>query len=79
MVQKVTGQTVLEYLRPRLFEPLGIENPTWEANKQGISMGGTGLNIRTEDIAKFGQLYLQKGKWKDKQLVPAAWVETHQR
>lgn len=76
IVQKTTGQTVLDYLRPRLFEPLGIENPTWEANKQGISMGGTGLNIRTEDIAKLGQLYLQKGKWNGKQVVPASWIET---
>ena len=76
MVQKVTGQSVLEYLRPRLFEPLGIENPAWEQSKQGVSQGGTGLSIRTEDIAKFGQLYLQKGQWNGKQLVPAAWVET---
>jgi CubicO group peptidase (beta-lactamase class C family) len=74
-VQKATGQTVLDYLRPRLFEPLGIDNPTWEASPQGISAGGYGLSIRTEDIAKFGQLYLQKGKWGDRQLVPAAWVE----
>ncbi len=76
IVQKTTGQTVLDYLRPRLFEPLGIENPTWDANKQGISLGGFGLSIRTEDIAKFGQLYLQKGNWNGKQLVPAAWTET---
>jgi CubicO group peptidase (beta-lactamase class C family) len=76
IVQKVTGQTVLEYLRPRLFEPLGIENPTWEASKQGVSMGGYGLSIRTEDIAKFGQLYLQRGMWNGKQLVPAAWVDS---
>lgn len=75
-MQKVTGQTVLEYLRPRLFEPLGIENPTWEASKQGISLGGYGLSIRTEDIAKFGQLYLQRGMWNGKQLVPAAWVDS---
>jgi CubicO group peptidase (beta-lactamase class C family) len=74
-VQKATGQTVLDYLRPRLFEPLGIENPTWEASPQGVSAGGYGLSVRTEDIAKFGQLYLQKGKWGDRQLVPAAWVE----
>jgi hypothetical protein len=73
-VQKVTGQTVLDYLRPRLFDPLGIEKPTWEMSPQGVSAGGFGLSIRTEDIAKFGQLYLQKGKWNDKQLVPAAWV-----
>lgn len=75
IVQKATGQTVLDYLRPRLFEPLGIENPTWGTSPQGISLGGYGLNIRTEDIAKFGQLYLQKGQWHGKQLVPAAWVE----
>ena len=75
IVQKVTGQTVLDFLQSRLFEPLGIENPTWEKSPQGISTGGYGLSIRTEDIAKFGQLYLQKGKWGDKQLVPAAWVE----
>lgn len=75
IVQKVTGQTLLDYLQPRLFEPLGIERPTWETSPQGISTGGYGLSIRTEDIAKFGQLYLQKGKWHDKQLVPAAWIE----
>jgi CubicO group peptidase (beta-lactamase class C family) len=74
-VQKATGQTVLDYLKPRLFEPLGIAKPTWEASPQGISAGGYGLSIRTEDIAKFGQLYLQKGKWDGKQLVPEAWVE----
>src|SRR5205085_2375675 len=75
IVQKATGMTVLDYLRPRLFGPLGIENPTWEASPQGISAGGYGLSVRTEDIAKFGQLYLQKGKWDGKQLVPEAWVE----
>ncbi len=75
IVQKVTGQTVLDYLRPRLFEPLGIENPTWGTSPEGITLGGYGLSIRTEDIAKFGQLYLQKGQWGGKQLVPAAWVE----
>jgi CubicO group peptidase (beta-lactamase class C family) len=75
IVQKATGQTLLDYLRPRLFVPLGIDRPTWEASPQGISAGGYGLSVRTEDIAKFGQLYLQKGKWRGKQLVPAAWVE----
>lgn len=74
-VQKATGQTVLDFLRPRLFDPLGIKNPTWEASPQGVTAGGYGLSVRTEDIAKFGQLYLQKGRWEGKQLVPAAWVE----
>jgi CubicO group peptidase (beta-lactamase class C family) len=75
IVQKVTGQTVLDYLRPRLFEPLGIENPKWGTSPQGITLGGYGLSIRTEDIAKFGQLYLQKGQWHGRQLIPASWVE----
>lgn len=75
MVQKATGETVLDYLRPRLFDPLGIAGPTWEESPQGVTVGGYGLSIRTEDIARFGQLYLQKGKWQGKQLVPAAWVE----
>ena len=74
IVQKVTGQTVLEYLRPRLFEPLGID-PEWGSSPQGVTLGGFGLKIRTEDVAKFGQLYLQKGKWNGKQLVPESWVE----
>lgn len=73
-VQKATGETLLDYLKPRLFDPLGIAKPTWEVSPQGISTGGYGLSVRTEDIAKFGQLYLQKGKWNGKQLVPAAWV-----
>ncbi len=75
IVQEVTGETEFDYLKPRLFEPLGIENPTWDASPQGITWGGVGLNIRTEDIARFGLLYLQKGKWNGKQLLPAAWVE----
>ncbi|MCA9173753.1 MAG: serine hydrolase [Planctomycetales bacterium] len=75
IVQKVTGETVLEYLTPRLFEPLGIEKPHWDNSPQGISIGGYGLFLRTEDIAKFGQLYLQKGMWNGKQLLPAQWVE----
>jgi len=75
IVQKATGQTVLDYLTPRLFEPLGIERPTWETSPQGITTGGYGLSVRTEDIARFGQLYLQKGKWQGRQLVAEAWIE----
>lgn len=75
IVQKTTGQSALDYLQPRLFEPLGIEHPIWATNFQGISLGGYGMRVRTEDIARFGQLYLQKGKWNGKQLLPTAWVE----
>lgn len=75
IVQKTMGMTVLDYLKPRLFDPLGIEEPTWGTSPQGISLGGYGLSVRTEDIAKFGQLYLQKGTWQGAQLIPAAWIE----
>ncbi len=74
IVQKVTGQTVLDYLGPRLFRPLGIQNPTWETSPQGVSVGGWGLSITTEDIARFGLLYLQEGVWRGERLLPAAWV-----
>lgn len=74
IVSKVTGQTVLDYLTPRLFEPLGIEKPKWDTSPQGNSIGGYGLYLRTEDIAKFGQLYLQKGQWHGRQLVPSQWI-----
>ncbi|TWU33285.1 serine hydrolase domain-containing protein [Novipirellula artificiosorum] len=75
IVQKVSGQTVLDYLRPRLFEPLGIAAPRWDESPQGISIGGYGLYLCTEDIAKFGQLYLQQGHWNGQQLVPESWIE----
>lgn len=74
-VQKKVGMPIVEYLRPRLFEPLGITKPVWTANAQGISLGGYGLRVRTEDIARFGQLYLQKGAWQGKQLLPASWID----
>ena len=75
IVQKVTGKTVLAYLGPRLFEPLGIKNPTWGTSREGVSLGGFGLKVTTEDIARFGQLYLQKGMWGDRRLLPAEWVD----
>ncbi len=75
IVQKVTGQTVRDYLETRLFQPLGIETPTWDQSPEGISLGGYGLYLRTEEIAKFGQLYLQRGKWNNDQLLPTDWVD----
>ncbi len=75
IVQKLTGQTVLEYLVPRLFAPLGIGGAEWSTSPQGVCAGGWGLFLKTEDIAKFGQLFLQRGKWNEKQLVPSAWIE----
>ena len=75
IVQKVTGMTVVDYLRPRLFEPLGFKDPKWITSPQGITVGAYGLSVRTEEIARFGILYLQKGTWNGKQLLPASWVE----
>jgi CubicO group peptidase (beta-lactamase class C family)/predicted glycoside hydrolase/deacetylase ChbG (UPF0249 family) len=75
IIQKVTGQKTIDYLQPRLFGPLGIENIDWETDPKGINVGGWGLRLKTEDMAKFGQLFLQKGMWKGKQILPAAWVE----
>lgn len=74
IVQSLTGETLLEYLTPRLFEPLGIESPTWESCPKGINVGGWGLSLKTEDIARFGLCYLQNGIWNGRQLIPAAWV-----
>ena len=75
IVQKVTGERVVDYLRPRLFGPLGIEGMDWEIDPMGINSGGWGLRVKTEDMAKFGQLYLQKGKWNGQQILPSAWIE----
>ncbi len=75
IVQKLTGQTLAGYLSPRLFEPLGIEGAVWDSHPNGVNFGGWGLNIKTEDIARFGQLYLQKGQWNRRQLIPVSWVE----
>lgn len=75
IIQKVTGQRVLNYLEQRLFKPLHIANATWEVCPRGIDTGGWGLKLQTESLAKFGQLYLQKGMWNGKQVLPASWIE----
>jgi CubicO group peptidase (beta-lactamase class C family) len=75
IVTKVTGEKEQDYLQPRLFAPLDIEVTRWDSSPEGISIGGYGLYLRTEDVAKFGQLYLQKGKWNGKQLISPQWVE----
>jgi CubicO group peptidase (beta-lactamase class C family) len=75
IVQKVTGEKVIDYLKPRLFNPLGIVDMDWEEDPKGINVGGWGLRIKTEDMAKFGLLFLQKGKWNGNQILPEKWVE----
>ncbi len=75
IIRRVTGMTMREYLTPRLFEPLGIDVPFWETDQNGVEAGGWGLYIKTEDLAKFTLCYLQKGKYKGQQVVPAEWVK----
>src|SRR6202012_4340102 len=74
IVKKVTGMPAHEYLNPRLYDPLGITGATWTENAEGVNMGASNLRIRTEDIGKLGQLYLQEGRWKGRQLVSKEWV-----
>ncbi len=75
IIQKVTGEKLLDYLYPRLFRPLGIIGATWWECPQGINCGGWGLFLKTEDLAKTGQFILQKGKWNGEQLLPESWID----
>ena len=75
VVTKLTGETLMEYLRPRLWEPLGIDRIYWESSPEQITKGGWGMFIRIEDMAKLGRLYLQKGVWEGRRILPAEWIE----
>jgi CubicO group peptidase (beta-lactamase class C family) len=74
IITKLTGQSLLDYLRSRLLDPLGIKNSVWETDPRGINLGGSGLHATTEDIARFGQMYLQKGMWEDKRILSEEWI-----
>lgn len=75
MIHRLTGMSVMEFLTPRLFEPLGIEDPFWETCPSGIETGGWGMMIKLEDLAKFSLCYQQKGMFNGKQVIPQEWVE----
>ncbi|MBR3948573.1 MAG: serine hydrolase [Clostridia bacterium] len=75
IIHKVVGMSVMDYLKPRLFEPLGIEHPFWETCPRGVEAGGWGMMLTTEDLAKFTYCYQQKGKFGGKQVIPEWWVE----
>jgi CubicO group peptidase (beta-lactamase class C family) len=75
VIQRAAGVPLTGYLRPRLFDPLGIGEVGWLTWPPGREQGFSGLFARTEDIAKLGQLYLQRGRWGDRQLIPADYVE----
>ncbi len=74
VIQRESGQSLTDYLRPRLFDPLGIGDVGWQSWPPGRELGFTGLHARTEDVAKLGQLYLQRGRWGEQQLIPEEWV-----
>lgn len=74
-VQARTGKKLIDYLTPRLFEPLGIEGAVWTESPEGVNTGGWGLMLKTEDLAKAGQLMLNHGEWNGKQIVPAEWID----
>ncbi|MCI9455855.1 MAG: serine hydrolase [Oscillospiraceae bacterium] len=75
ILQKLTGQTVHKYLKPRLFDKLGMGPVYWEKCDKGICLGGSGIWCTTEDMARFGQLYLQDGVWNGERILPEGWVE----
>lgn len=75
IIERVTGQSMTNYLMPRLFEPLGIPRPTWETCPLGITAGGMGLSLSTESIAKFGQMLLDRGIYSGRRIVSAQYIE----
>ena len=75
IVNKVTGKKLVDYVAEKLFKPMGIKDFYWKESAEGYSMGGWGLFLRTEDLAKMGQLFLNKGKWDGKQLVSEKWID----
>lgn len=75
LVQRVTGGTLLDFLTPRLLEPLGFRGAYWVSNARGVNLGGWGLHLRTGDVARFGQLLLNRGVWQGRTLLAPAWVD----
>ncbi len=75
LVTRLTGQGLDDFLQSRLLEPLGIRRPYYERCPAGYCLGATGMMVSIEEMAALGQLYLQQGKWKGRQLLPASWVE----
>ena len=79
IIQKTTGLTLQEYAQQKLFDPLGISNVSWAADPQGVTIGSTGLRLRSPDLAKLGYLYLHHGRWNGTQVLPEEWVTASTR
>ncbi len=75
IIEKIVKQNVMDFLQPRLMEPLGIKSPIYSNCPQGHFNGATGMELTVDELALFGQLYLQSGKWKDKALINPSWIE----
>jgi CubicO group peptidase (beta-lactamase class C family) len=75
VIERTTKMRIEELARTRLFEPLGIDKVEWQIVPTGEAMTGGGLDLRSRDLLKLGQLYLQRGMWNGRQIVPAKWVE----
>ena len=75
IIQKVTGMTLMDFLRIRLFNPLHITQVAWEESPEGITCGGWGLYLQPESMAKFGLLLLRGGEWNGVRLIDREWVE----
>jgi CubicO group peptidase (beta-lactamase class C family) len=74
IVQRATNQPLADYARAKLFAPLGIIDVEWLGDLAGVPSAASGLRLRPRDLAKFGSLYLHDGRWRDRQVIPAAWV-----
>jgi CubicO group peptidase (beta-lactamase class C family) len=79
ILTRTSGEKLHDYLRPRLFEPLGISGETWDMGPDGINPGGNGLTCRTVDMLKLGILHAQKGVWQGKRLLSEHWIDTATR
>lgn len=75
LITEGTDMTLLDYTRARLFSPLGIEHVEWVTGRDGIEVAASGLRMRPRDLAKIGQLVLNRGTYNGAQLVPANWIE----
>jgi CubicO group peptidase (beta-lactamase class C family) len=79
ILTRATGKTLHDYLRRRIFEPLGIEGEQWDLAPDGVNPGGNGLTCKPEDLLKFGMLHLNRGVWEGKRILPADWIESATR
>jgi CubicO group peptidase (beta-lactamase class C family) len=74
ILQKAVGKPAADYLRGKIFEPIGIRDFTWASDAQGVNFGNSHMELRPIDMAKFGYLYVNEGNWNGTQLIARDWV-----